>query len=102
MAYLKVDHSEFEKTASAIDDYVELLRRKVNVEANSEIERLSASWQGDDNIQFKTQWDKVTDRDSTHYKMMKTLESYAEFLRLAAKKYKDAQTKAINRANGLR
>lgn len=100
MAYIKVDHSKFEAAASAIDTYVSNARKKMN-NANGYVNDLSAGWQGDDFSQFKAQWDKVTNNDSTYTQMIKSLESYAKFLRFAASKYKDAQANAINRANSL-
>ena len=100
MAYIKVDHSKFESAASAIDTYIRLMKSKMN-NAGGEVNNLAANWQGKDFAQFKTQWDKVTNNDSTYYQMIKTLESYAKYLRFAAQKYKEAQSKAVNRANGL-
>lgn len=100
MAYIKVDHSRFEEAASAIDSYVESMKKKMQ-SAEAEVDALSANWQGSDFTQFKAQWSKVTYKDSTYSHHLKSLESYAKYLRYAAKKYKEAQTKAINAANGL-
>lgn len=100
MAYIKVDHSKFEPTAAAVDNYVSLLKSKM-ASADSEINTLSSSWQGIDFNRFNEQWKTVTNNDSTYYKMIKYFESYAGFLRTAGKKYKDAQINAYNRANGL-
>lgn len=100
MAYIRVDHSKFEAAASAIDTYVASMKNKMR-SAGSEVTTLSANWQGSDFTQFKAQWDKVTNNDSTYYQMIKSLESYAKYLRYAAQKYKEAQSKAVNRANSL-
>lgn len=100
MAYIKVDHSKFENAASATEDYVELLKNKMR-SAQGEVTTLSASWQGSDFTQFKVNFSRVDNDDSTHTKMVKALESYARYLRYAGKKYKDAQARAVNRANGL-
>ena len=100
MAYIKVDHSKFEAAASAIDSYVSTMKNKMQ-SAEGEVKNLSANWQGDDFNQFKVQWDKVVNNDSTYYQMLKSFESYAGYLRSAAQKYKEAQSKAVNRANGL-
>ena len=100
MAYIKVDHSKFEETASAIDTYVSLMKNNMRG-AQGEVTSLSSSWQGADSTQFRTEVDKVDNEDSTHTRMVKSLESYAYYLRFAANKYKDAQARAINRANGL-
>ena len=98
--YIKVDHSKFEAAASEIETYVSSMKNKMR-SANGEINTLSANWIGSDFTQFKVQWDKVTNNDSTYYQMIKALESYAKYLRFAAQKYKEAQSKAVNRANGL-
>ena len=100
MAYIKVDHSKFETAASAIDSYVSSMKSKMG-SANGQVNALSANWQGGDFTQFKTQWDKVTNNDSTYNNMIKSLESYAKYLRYASQKYKEAQSNAVNRANGL-
>lgn len=100
MAYIKVDHSKFEGTAKAIDDYVNTLNKKMK-SAQSEVSNLSATWQGLDYNQFKTEFNKVDNADSTHVQMTKSLTNYAKYLRYAANKYKDAQSRAVNRANGL-
>lgn len=100
MAYIKVDHSKFESAASAIDTYIALMKSKMQ-SAQGEITLLSSNWQGEDFAQFKKQWDNVTNSDSTYTQMIKSLESYAKYLRYAASKYMDAQLKAVNRANNL-
>lgn len=100
MAYIKVDHSKFSGTANAVDTYVAQLRNKMS-SAEGEVNTMSGIWQGSDYTQFKAQWNKVTNGESTYSEMVKSLESYSKFLKYAAEKYKDAQTKAVNRANGL-
>ena len=52
-------------------------------------------------INCKTEWQQIKGADSTSDKMLKSLDSYADFLRFAASKYKSAQANAINRANRL-
>ena len=100
MAYIKVDHSKFEGAASAVDSYVTLMKNKMR-SAQREVEILSSSWQGSDFIQFRKEFDKVDNNNSTHTQMVKAMESYAKYLRFAANKYKEAQARAINRANSL-
>ncbi len=100
MAYIKVDHSKFEGAASAVDSYVNLMKNKMR-SAQGEVNILSSSWQGTDYNQFKIMFDRVDNNDSTHMQMVKSLESYSKYLRFAANKYKDAQTRAVNRANSL-
>lgn len=100
MAYIRVDHSKFEATAGVIDRYVTLMRNKMS-SAQGEVTTLSASWQGSDFNQFKNEFNKVDNEDSTHMQMLKSLESYARYLRSAGNLYKDAQSRAVNRANNL-
>lgn len=98
--YIKVDHSRFENVAKAIDNYIN--KHKSNMtKANQEITTLSSTWQGQDFMQFQAQWNRITDNGSTSQKMTKAMENYAQFLRFAANKYKEAQAKAVNRANGI-
>lgn len=100
MAYIRVNHSKFESTAAAVDSYVTLMKNKMRG-AQSEVTTLFSSWQGADFTQFKAEFDKVDNKDSTHTQMVKAMQSYAKYLRFAANKYKDAQTRAVNRANNL-
>ncbi len=100
MAYICVDHSKFEGTASEIDKYVSLMKNKMK-SAQGEVDALAASWQGSDFSQFEAQFNKLDNSDSTHRKMLKALESYSNFLRYAEAQYKEAQSKAVNRANLL-
>lgn len=100
MAYIKVDHSKFEAAATAIDNYVRLMRSKMQ-SAQKEVDNLGSKWQGADYIQFKSQWQKDVGNGSVNEEMLKAMESYAKYLRYAANKYKEAQSKAVNRANGL-
>jgi len=100
MAYIKVDHSKFEDAASAADKYVKIMKNKMHA-AQSEVAALASSWQGGDASLFRTKFDKLDNNDSTHMQMVKALDSYSQFLRYAAGRYKDAQIKAIDRANDL-
>ena len=100
MAYIKVNHSELSTAAAAVDKYVDQLKIKMNA-ADGEVKDMSATWKGSDYNYFKSQWNKTNDSDSTYGQMVKSLESYSSFLKYAAGKYKDAQSKAVNRANLL-
>ena len=100
MAYIKVDHSKLESTAAEVEEYVTLLKKKMN-DVQGEVSILSSSWQGTDFTQFQDQFNQVDDADSTHVQMIKELESYARYLRYAAEKYKKTQADAIDRARKL-
>lgn len=97
---IKVDHSKFDKAASAIETYNETLKRKMG-SANQTMTSLFSSWKGIDSSAYKTKWDAIDDSGSVYYKMRKSLDSYENFLRVAGNKYKTAQANAINRANKL-
>lgn len=100
MANIKVDHNQFERTASTIDNYIKNHRTKMN-SIDASITSLGTAWQGNDYNQLKKEWQEIKGSDSTSEKMLKSLDNYADFLRFAAKKYKSAQANAINRANRL-
>lgn len=100
MAYIKVDHSQFEKTASAIDSYGKKQMTKM-LSIEQSVNALGSSWQGPDYNQLKIETQQINATDSVSYKMLVSLGNYADFLRFAANKYKSAQVNAINRANNL-
>lgn len=100
MAYIKVDHSKFEKAASEIEAYVKVLKQKMTL-CQTDLAALSIVWSGADFTQFKNEFKKIDDDDSTHAQMIKSLESYAKYLRYVADKYKNTQANAVNRANSL-
>ena len=100
MSYIKVDSNKFEVTASEIDEFIKFLKGKM-IEADNEIINLGAAWEGRDFSMFKVRWDTVNDNDSVYYKMISALESYADYLRFAGKRYKETQAEAINNATNL-
>lgn len=100
MAYIKVDHSKFESTASAIDSYCRKHKTKM-LSIEQSVTALASSWQGPDYNQLKIETQQLNATDSVSYKMLVSLGNYADFLRFAANKYKSAQANAINRANKL-
>lgn len=100
MAYIKVDHSKFTYTVDKLDSFITMIKKNIQ-NANTEIDILSLSWQGSDFAQLKKEWNKVDNNDSIQMQMIKNLESYGRFLKYASSRYKDAQAKAIDRANRL-
>lgn len=98
--HIKVNHSQFKAAADAIDTYISRHNKNMSA-AGREVTLLGSSWQGKDAAKFQQQWNRVDDHDSTSKNMTKALEQYADFLRFAAKEYKDAQAKAVNKANRL-
>ena len=100
MPYIKVDHSRFAAAAEAVEDYRDLLKNKMD-QGTTEVRLLAAQWQGADYTQFKNKWDTLNDSGSVYAKMRTELKNYADFLRFAGEKYKEAQINAYNRAKNL-
>ncbi|MBR5278293.1 MAG: hypothetical protein IKU23_03405 [Clostridia bacterium] len=100
MAYIKVDHSEFEKTAATIDSYISQRKQKME-SINRSVVNLNSAWNGPDYEQIKNQWLDIDSKNSTSDKLIKTLENYADALRYTGNSYFDAQSRAIDRANAL-
>lgn len=100
MAYIKVDHSKLEAAASSVDTYVSNHRKKMQ-SIGIEINGLSVSWSGKDYAQVKREWEEMNESGSTSAKMIEAMENYAKFLRYASGKYKEVQSRAVNRANSL-
>ena len=98
MAYIKVNCSTLNSTATAVEKYASVLKKKMSA-ADTDIK--SIDWQGLDYAAFQTKWGEAMNDSSVYMKMRKSLESYADYLRYAAKRYKDAQNAAVNRANSL-
>mgnify|MGYP005610381609 CR=1 FL=1 len=98
--FIHVDCSKFNKTAEKIETYIENHEKNMKL-ATQEVKALSSTWQGKDAIEFQNQWNEVTEKKSTSQEMIQALENYAEFLRYAGNQYKDAQAKAVNRANRI-
>ncbi len=100
MAYIVVDHNKFEHAASAIDTYISKHKKNMN-KINQEMVDLAASWQGADYVAAKQKCSEMNASGSTSDKMIKALDSYADYLRYAGKQYRDVQSRAVNRANLL-
>lgn len=100
MAYLNVDLNKLNSTSRTVDSYILSMKNQMNA-ANSEVALLSNEWRGRDAMQFKAMWDSASGDDSTYTRMLRALESYSNYLKTAEKEYKNAQARAINRANAL-
>lgn len=100
MARIKVNHNDINNTAKEIDNFLARTKDRMN-SASGSVDRMIQGWEGVDYSHFDKQWAKVTASDSTYRQMVKSLDAYADYLRFAAEKYKDAQAKAVNRANLL-
>jgi uncharacterized protein YukE len=99
-SFIDVDYTEFEKAASAVEEYLIKQKQKM-ADGNQTIITLGTSWQGDDYNQLESKWNEMDDSSSTAGSLQKSLNNYAEMLRYVADQYKNAQKKAIDRANSL-
>ena len=101
MAYIKVDHSKFEQASNTIRKYVDKADKQMK-NADIKVGQLKGAYEGADYEAFREKWNELDDKDSAYKNMMKSLETYADYLDYASKQYKKAQVNAINRAFGLR
>ena len=97
---IKVDHSKFESTANVLLDYTEKMKKNMR-KADTAVSTMMHQWQGEDAYEFNAKWATVSGGDSTYEAMRKSIESYANFLKSAGEKYKQAQINAVNAANSL-
>ena len=100
MAYIKVNHQKMLDTANQVDTYIAQLEKHMET-IDGAVLSLGTEWQGEDYRQVKTEWNEINSSGSTTDKMKTTLKSYAGSIREASKLYKEAQARAINRANVL-
>ena len=100
MAYIKVNHRKMLEAADQIDNYVARLDKNMK-KIDSTVNSLGGEWSGVDYKQVKKEWGEINSTGSTTDKMKRSLKSYSGSIREAAKLYKEAQARAINRANSL-
>ena len=100
MAYIKVDHAKLSEAAGQIENYISKHNSSMK-KMGGTVSSLSTTWKGEDHTQVQKEWVEIDSADSTSAKMVKSIQGYADSLREAATKYKDAQARAINRANQL-
>ena len=100
MAYIKVDHAKLSEAAGQIDHYISQHKSSMARMSNI-VSSLSTAWNGEDYNQVQKEWMEIHSTDSTSARMIKSIQGYSDSLRAAATKYKEAQARAINRANQL-
>ncbi len=100
MAYIEVNHAELNSVATTIDGYVTKVKSNMG-RINEEVIALGASWSGEDYDQFKKETAEKIAKGSITERMLTSLSNYADALQDASKQYKEAQARAINRANTL-
>ena len=100
MAYIKVDHGRLERAAAAADECVGTVRSRMN-SIDSGITYLGSSWSGKDYDSVRSEWREMSSDSSTTGNMLRAIDGYADSIRAASRKYREAQRRAINRANTL-
>lgn len=100
MAYIKVNHQKMLEAANQVDDYLTRLNKNMAL-IDSAVLSMEGEWKGEDYQQVKKEWNEINSSGATTDKMRTSLKSYAGSIREASKLYKEAQTRAINRANSL-
>lgn len=100
MAYIKVDFNKMEAAAAAVDSYVSRMEQNMR-SIDLGVQNLGAQWQGEDYRQFKREWDEIAASGATTDKMRTSMKGYAGVIREASNLYKEAQTRAINRARTM-
>lgn len=98
---IKIDLDQLDATTKRIDDYVKFLKAEMKKADNMIEQDLNVAWSGADYKQYNMEWKKINQKDSDFSKMVKSLEKYADFLRVTAREYRSAQSNALNRANSL-
>lgn len=100
MAFVEVEFRVLSDTVGSAWNCASTLESQKNA-ANSEMEALQASWQGQDATDFFSKWEQTKDGDSTYEKLKYAIESYARFVDYCKVQYKYAQDNAVNRANWI-
>lgn len=100
MAYIKVDPQKMLIAANQIDNYISVFDKTMGNIDNA-VASLNAEWKGADYQQIRTEWNEIHSAGSTSDRMKVALQSYAGSIREAAKRYQEAQIRAISRANTL-
>lgn len=100
MAYIKVNHQKMLEVADKVDYYVTQLDKGMTL-IESAMLSMGTTWKGEDYQQVRKEWDEINSSGSTTDRMKTTLKSYSSSIREVSKLYKEAQARAINRANTL-
>jgi WXG100 family type VII secretion target len=95
---ITVDPAKLESVATSIEsqatDY-----KKITDQLFTEVEGMSAAWQGADNIAFTTQISGFRDDFEAMTKLMR---QFSEFLNISAKAYRETQSEVVTQAKRLK
>ena len=100
MSYIKVNYQKLVIAAEKIKDYVLKFERNMKYIEDSVFE-LNENWKGQDYDAFKIYWKEIYSAKTPSDMTKISMEKYAEALRESAEQYREAQIRAINRANTL-
>jgi uncharacterized protein YukE len=100
MAYIKVDHSRMLAVANSLDGYVNKYNSLL-LQAAQSTDGIGGAWQGTDYAEFRNKINTLTNSDSSLKKTAKSYQAFSDQLRDSAARYRDAQSRAVNRANNI-
>jgi uncharacterized protein YukE len=99
---IRVDHSEFKKTAQEMRNLIQEYDSTMK-QVYEELHSIGLiSFAGNDGKYYANSVDSFTGADSACEQMKKFLNSFADFLENAAEEYKDAQGDVVNKANSIK
>lgn len=100
MAYIKVNHAVLVAGSKQLLDYVTKQKESM-LRMEESMEVLGSSWGGEDSAQVQRSWSELNGEESVSSAMANAIRRYANSIGESAMKYKEAQARAINRANLL-
>ena len=80
MAYIKVNISKLESTASAIEEHISYAKSLMTSQ-NTDVTALFQNWNGRDADEFRNRYFSLVNDTSAFNAYIKSLQSYADFLR---------------------
>ena len=97
---IKVECEKLIKTAEIIEKQTAEIK-KLMLDSNNAILEMRKGFQGADSDAFCAKWNCYFAQDSDYTTFVKSLESYAKFLRYAAEQYDYVQEQAQLRSNRI-
>lgn len=97
--YIEINHSKLGNSALAINEYLDYIVKYMNLSTDKVNQLTSKNWLHDDALEFRNRWLKHNDSTSVTSKMKASLRNYSNSLKYAENQYRNAQSKAINKAN---
>lgn len=97
---IEVNHASMHRAANELREQADVCRAKLR-NITDQKNTIKANWSGSDSDAFCTKLEALNNSDSTPVTVCKRLDSLADRLDEAAKKYAQTQADAINRASWL-